>query len=313
MSKLFHVELLKWHGEGYDNSHAVVTSVHVERMKEDTVYSSSGSGGAGDGSVSAGEKALMLDSVVSVTFSDVELYGALNRGIEEEGAPDIAAILSKTITSDDVMKALKAAELATDETQVVDLSFAQFEGTINERGIYSTDTSLISTRKNNGTPMFFAGFLMAWLLASIAAVATWIYFKENEIAFMGCLWKERSNRSVRYEGDVDVENATTASGVLGMKGGWHPQAAKDVENTHPNRMTRRPRKSSTSMGTKTNATDDESRMEFSPDSRHSEATAATKPRPLGITSMRKLNSFLTPQKARSERIAKYQMERLTYT
>jgi hypothetical protein len=39
-------------------------------------------------------------------------------------------------------------------------------------------------------------------------------------------------RALHYEGNVDVENVTTASGVLGLKG-RHP-GAEDKENENPN-------------------------------------------------------------------------------
>jgi hypothetical protein len=47
-------------------------------------------------------------------------------------------------------------------------------------------------------------------------------------------------RALHYEGNVDVENVTTASGVLGLKG-RHPEA-EDKENENPNQR-KRPKKS----------------------------------------------------------------------
>ena len=50
---------------------------------------------------------------------------------------------------------------------------------------------------------------------------------------------QKSNKSVHYEGGVDVKNVTNASGVLGLKG-RHPEA-EDKENENLNQR-RRPKK-----------------------------------------------------------------------
>ena len=276
-----------------------MTSVHVEHMEN--------ADGVGESPAS-----LTLDSIVSVTFSEVGLAGAIittNPGESGGDVSNLASTLTKAVSSEDVMKALMNEGLVTDDTELLTLSFSQFDGTSEERGIFSTETEIVTKRKNDGWPMFFAGVMLSVLLVSIWLVGSWIYQKE-QLDKSPSSEKQSSCRSVYYDGDVDLEDATTASGVLGLKG-HHPVATQD-ENAHPNRMNRRKRRGGSSSH-KTGATDDSSQCDaFSPMSQRTAASASSK-QPLGITSMRKLSTFLTPQKPKSNRVNVYDIERLTYT
>lgn len=292
-SKLFHEKVSDYHGNGVD-AHAVVTGVHVERVKREPMENS-------------GDNAIIIESVVSMTFSEVGLSGALLRGIGDGENLDISSILSSTVTAEEVLRVLQENGLADDATSIVDLSFSPFQGSINQRGIYFTDTDLVSRRRDSGWPMFFAGVMIALLLCGIAAIALWLYLNENGT----WIKRQNSNKSVHYEGDVDVEDATTASGVLGLKG-HHPQAEVNKENDRPNRRNRRPKKSA-SLGSKSHWTGDTDDVgTLTPMSRESGISASPR-HTLGITSMRKLNTFLTPQKPKSDRVVLYDLERLSYT
>eukprot|EP00804_Cyclotella_cryptica_P020721 CCRYP_003524-RA/>CCRYP_003524-RA protein AED:0.03 eAED:-0.03 QI:0/-1/0/1/-1/1/1/0/352 len=292
-SKLFHENVSDYHGNGVD-AHAVVTGVHVERVKREPMENS-------------GDYAMIIDSVVSMTFSEVGLSGALVRGMDDGETLDISSVLSSAVTADEVMSVLQEHGLADDATSIVDLSFSPYQGSINQLGVYFTDTDLVSKRRNSGWPMFFAGVMIALLLCGIMAIALWLYLNENGT------WIKRQNstKSVHYEGDVDVEEATTASGVLGLKG-HHPQAEVDKENDRPNRRNRRPKKSA-SLGSKSSWTVDTDDVgTLTPMSQQSVVSASSR-HPLGITSMRKLNTFLTPQKPKSDRVVLYDIDRFSYT
>ena len=120
---------------------------------------------------------------------------------------------------------------------------------------------------------------------------------------------DRSSSSVHYNGDLDLEVATTASGVLGLKG-HHPRASTDAENAHPNRNAYR-RKTPGSATSRTATTS--SYASTAGKTVRSGASRASSKHPLGITDMKRLSSFLTPQKAKSDAMVMYDVERLTRT
>ena len=284
-SKLFHNKLSEYQREGYD-SHAVVTGVHVEKVQhqDDTIMS--------------------VRSVVSVTFSELVLKGALVIGLEDK-KDDLSTLLTETVTNVDMMNVLLDIGLA-DATSIAEMSFAPFDGSINQRGVYSTDTDLVSKRKNSSWPMFFAGVMITLILCGITAMGLYTYLNEHGT----WMKRQKSNKSVHYEGDVDEENATTASGVLGLKGS-HPEA-EDKENNHPNSR-RRSRKrqgvipSCLTMETDENTFED---VQLTPSSMTPQSCVSNASRhPLGITSMRKLNSFLTPQKPKNDKVILYDVNR----
>ena len=272
---------------GFD-SHAVVTGVHVEKVHYDNA------------------QIMTVESIVSVTFSEVGLSNALMRGLDEEGE-DVSSVLDKTVTSVDMMNVLLDIGLV-DATAITDIAFSPFTGPLNQRGVYSTDTDLVSSRKNSGWPMFFAGVMVTLILAGITAMGLYTYLNENGT----WMRRQKSNKSVHYNGNVDIENATTASGVLGLKG-HHPEL-EDKENAHPNSNRRRYRKGQGPIpNTFTMDTDDITDFEdvqLTPSSLTPQSCVSTASRhPLGITSMRKLGSFKTPQRPKSERMALYDVNR----
>mmetsp|Transcript_13170 Transcript_13170/g.27646 ORF Transcript_13170/g.27646 Transcript_13170/m.27646 type:complete len:86 (-) Transcript_13170:63-320(-) len=84
---------------------------------------------------------------------------------------------------------------------------------------------------------------------------------------------------------------------------------------NPNMMGRRKRRGG-STSQKTATTDDMSDLgHLSPmsDISHQTNASAASKHPLGITSMRKLNTFLTPQKPKSDRVPNYNISRLVDT
>jgi hypothetical protein len=289
-SKLFHNKLSDYDSDGFD-SHAVVTAVHVDKVEHE------------------GETIMSVDSVVSVTFSEVGLQGAMVRGIDEGDQGDISAVLSETVTNVDVMNVLLDIGLA-DATSIAEMTFTPFEGSINERGVYSTDTDLVSKRKNNSWPMFFAGVMITLILCGITAMGLFTYLNENGT----WMKRQKSNKSVHYEGDVDVENVTTASGVLGLKG-RHPEA-EDKENENPNQRRRLKKSQGAIQNSLTMDTDEVTfeDVELTPCSMTPQSCVSSSSRhPLGITSMRKLNSFMTPQKPKSDKLVMYDINRFDST
>lgn len=250
-------------------------------------------------------KIMSVDSVVSVTFSEIGLSGALIRGIEEE-EHDVEKILSETVSNVDMMNLLLDNGLA-DATSIADMSFAPFTGSVNERGVYTTDTDLVSKKKNSSWPMFFAGVMITLILCGITAMGLYTYLNEKGT----WMKRQKSNKSVVAEGDVDVENATTASGVLGLKG-HHPEA-EDKENAHPNQARRMRKGQGAILNTLTMDTDDITDFEevqLTPSSLTPQSCVSAASRfPLGITSMRKLNSFKTPQRPKSDKVVMYDVNR----
>ena len=279
-SKLFYTGLSADAGSDADHAvpHVIVVSVHVEHMTHDE-YAPTANVNDGVG--------LSLKSVVSVTFSDVGLYNALevapvDGGLEVNTAPDVASLLTKRVSHSEILKVMIAEELVAKDTRVLSLSFTEFDGSSNVRGVTATETDIISRKKDDGLLMFFAGVMMTFLLLGIATVSAWVYKKEVSS------WDDHDScKIVHFKGDANLEVASTASGILGGKG-HHPQAEND-ENAHPNSLAYRRK---------------------SPMSRKSGAvSASSKQHRLGIT---KMESVLTPQKSinLNDRTPMYNIERL---
>jgi len=318
-SKLFHEELpARIDSEGADHarSHVVVTSVHVERARMRN----------NDIDAEAEDAAFTLESVVSVTFSDVGLYGAMERapitgaGLEDDNAAqasNLAAMLTETISSSDIMMVLVGKELVADDDRILELSFTEFNGSTSERGVYATETDIVSKSVNDGWPMFFAGIMMSLLVVSIASVSHWLYRSNKNRSDYGVPSTEKNTdddgdcKSVHYNGDIDLEVATTASGILGLKG-RHPQAEND-ENAHPNSMSYRRKRRYTGQAVIATGMGSGLDLMGSPKTQKSGAMSASSKHPLGITSMRRLDSFSTPQKPKSDRVKVYDIQRLTRT
>ena len=243
MSRLFHTKLSESASSDV-NSRIIATNVNVERMRnpdkakpwnkknkdgeEEVLYMKYD--GEDETPVVAD---LTLNSVVSTTSSDVGLHNALTIG-EVEEVPSLASVLSKIVSSDDILNALIAEDLVMvdDTPSITEFSFEDFEDG-EMRGVTATETEFVQRKGSNG-PMGWAIFL---LIMAILSGASYVYKQEyGHWPFM----KARSGDecdSVHFEGDIDddIENATTASGVLGLKGG-HPNAMANNENAHPNNM-----------------------------------------------------------------------------
>jgi len=341
MSKLFHNKLTGYYAASRDidfaRSRVVSTSVHVERMLLTTSKLTNETDAATTTTTKETTNttsSLSLKSIVSVTFSDVGMYRALKvapitGGLETKVAPDVASHLTEIIASIDVLNVLTDEQLiANNENSTeIDVSFAKFDGKADERGMIATETEILSSGKNNGGwPMFWAGMMFAFLIVSIVTVAAWIYKKEFPFVLSGSTGKSGNEeadacKSVHYkQGDGD-EVATTASGILGLKG-MHPRATfeENDENSHPNngggsayRRKKRYGFSSPSSRTEGDTEDGSVRDDaacFSPRT-PSGATTSTRRFPLGITSMRRLDSIRTPQKLESDCRPMYDLDRLT--
>lgn len=340
MSKLFHNKLSGYYAASRDidfaRSRVVSTSVHVERMLTTSKVTNETDAVATTTKQNTNTRSsLSFKSIVSVTFSDVGMYKALKvapitGGLETKVAPDVASHLTEIIASIDVLNVLTDEQLIAnnDNSTEIDVSFAKFDGKADERGMIATETEILSSGKNNGGwPMFWAGMMFAFLIVSIVTVAAWIYKKEFPFVLSGT-GKSGNNeeeagacKSVHYkQGDGD-EVATTASGILGLKG-MHPRATfeENDENSHPNNgggsaYRRKKRHGSFSPSSQTEGdTEDGSVRDdtvcFSPRT-PSGATTSTRRFPLGITSMRRLDSIRTPQKLENDRRPMYDLDRLT--
>lgn len=300
-SKLFHAELSA--DAGSNAVHAmpdvILASVHVERMMN---TKSSSAAKLNDG------MGLTLKSVVSVTFSDVGLYNSLevvpiDGGLEVNTAPDVASLLTQSVSSGDILKVLTAEGLVAIDTTVLDLSFTEFDSSSSKRGVTATETDIVSSDVNDGWPMFFAGVMITLLLLGIATVGAWVYNKEFPSSKK--TGDDDSCNSVHFKGDVNLDDvlevATSASGILGGKG-HHPKAEND-ENAHPNssayRRNRRVFFSSSHPDMDADASADIFPVSPSP-SKH----------PLGIT---KLEKVLTPRrpKKHNDRTPMYDIEKLS--
>ena len=255
------------------------------------------------------------------------LYNAVKRspiagGWEDKTDPDLESMLTQTVSSTDILNVLIGEDLVEDDARVLELSFTEFDGSPTERGVTATQTEIVSTPQNDGWPMFFAGFMIALLFATIAVVGSWVFKKETgHWPFMQNkdAADDGSNRSVHFQGDVDLEEmqmpisptATTASGVLGLKG-YHPaEADLDAENFHPNSRAYRRKGRSSSSNSSSSKTDNTTNASIAQSETQKSGAK------LGIVSMRRLNSFLTPQKPKSSshdaRVSLYDVERLTRT
>jgi hypothetical protein len=281
-SKLFHEGLSADANTDADHvvPNAIVVSVHVEHMTHDEYTSTTTNVDDGVG--------LTLKSVVSVTFSDIGLNNALEvasvdgGGLDVNADTDVASLLSKSVSHDDILRVMIAEGLVANDTRVLVLSFTEFDGSSNSRGVTATESNIIYRKKDDGLLMFLAGVMMTLLLLSIATVSAWVYKREVSS------WDDHDScKSVHFKDNANVEDATTASGMLGGKG-HHPRAEND-ENTNPNSSAYR-RKSP--MSRKSGA-----------------ASVSSRHHPLGITRM---ESVLTPQKSKNlnDQAPMYDIERL---
>jgi hypothetical protein len=290
-SKLFHNEIThreRGANDPYAGSRAVLTIVQVR--DKFTVNDQ-----------------LRMEGVVSVTFSQVGIYKALKRspltgGLEEKVAPDLASLLSEVISEEEIFPILVMSNIVAEgysEDQLT-VSFESFDGDINERGLYSFgDTEIISNGKNGGWAMFWSGIFFTIVFGGSIAVASWVYkFEHGHWPFFPNV---EQSRDIASHNDQDVQAIVpTNDGLLGLKG-HHPIAASK-ENSHPNSAARRRKR----IGESPSSYDESA---FSP---NTQATASSR-HPLGIKSMRKLNtSFFTPQKVKSStQMVLYDVERLT--
>lgn len=255
---------------------------------------------------------LTMEAVVSVTFSQVGIYKALKRspltgGLEEKVAPNLASLLSKVISEEELFTTLVMSGIFPDgySEDELKVSFESFNGDFNERGMYSLgDTEIVSNGKNGGWAMFWAGIFFTLVFGSSIAVGSWVYKAEHgHWPFIPNTEDSRDSAVHHHDNEDDEEMMVPTNGLLGLKG-HHPSAASK-ENSHPNNTATRRRKR---IGAKESPSSyDESA--FSPNSQASSSSR----HPLGIKSMRKLNtSFFTPQKPKSRgQMVLYDVERLT--
>jgi len=304
MSKLFHNELSE-HTSKLDrdaaNTHVIVTSVHVQEQTKT------------DGADLEFKPSLRIESILSVTFSDVGMYKAVKRspilgGLEKKTAPNLSTILSQIVFTSDILEVLIESNLVSDDASIGTLSF---DGSVNERGVTATETDIVSKKESGAGGMFFAGMFLTLLLVTIIGLGTYVYLKESgRLVLLG---NKGDDASVHYD-DFECA-ATTASGVLGLVG-YHPQAEKENQNSNVRRIHRRRKKCSSDFGS-TYASSAGDMISPTNSQVTCSMTKATK-RPLGITSMSKLNSsrsisFLTPQKVKSDKLVLYDAERMTRT
>ena len=258
---------------------------------------------------------LTMEAVVSVTFSQVGIYKALKRspltgGLEEKVAPNLASLLSNVVSEEELFTALVTAGISTADynEDELNVSFESFDGDFNERGMYSLgDTEIVSNGKNGGWGMFWAGIFFTLVFGSSAAMGSWLYKAEHgHWPFFPDMEDSRDIVVHHHDEEDDVMEEmriVPANGLLGLKG--HHPSAISKENSHPNSAARRRKR----IGAK----DSPSSYDASAFSPNSQATPSSRHPPLGIRSMRKLNtSFFTPQKPKSNRqMVLYDVERLT--
>ena len=315
MSRLFHTKLSEYASSDV-NSRIIATNVNVERMRnpdkakpwnkknkdgEDEVLYMKYDGDEDETSTTPVVADLTLNSVVSTTSSDVGLHNALTIG-EVEEVPSLASVLSKIVSSDDILNALIAEDLIMVENtpSITEFSFEDFEDG-EMRGVTATETEFVQKKGSNG-PMGWAIFL---LIVAILSGASYVYKQEyGHWPFM----KARSGDecdSVHFEGDIDddIENASTASGVLGLKGG-HPNAMANNENAHPNNMLVRRKSSHRGLS----SSSIQGRSLSSP---RTQTSGNSSKHPVGILPSKYPvgGNFLTPPQKQSSR----RLERLTST
>ena len=319
MSRLFHTKLSEYASSDV-NSRIIATNVNVERMRnpdkakpwnkknkdgeeaEEVLYMKY-DGDEDETSTTPVVADLTLNSIVSTTSSDVGLHNALMIG-EVEEVPSLASVLRKIVSSDDILNALIAEDLIMDDDtpSITEFSFEDFEEG-EMRGVTATETEFVQRKGSNG-PMGWAIFL---LLVAILSGASYVYKQEyGHWPFM----KARSGGdcdSVHFEGDIDddIENATTASGVLGLKGG-HPNAIANNENAHPNNMLVRRKSSHRGLSSSSN----QGRNVQSLSSPRTQTSGNSSKHPVGILpSKYPVGHFLTPPQKQSSR----RLERMTST
>lgn len=129
-SKLFHTELSTANGNStsdHGTPDVIATNVHVTHMHNEN-HDTLG---------------LTLKSVVSVIYSDVWLINALevasSYGSGLDTTPDAASLLKERVTAVDILNVLTADGLVIDETFVLELAFADFDGSSDEMGISVTE------------------------------------------------------------------------------------------------------------------------------------------------------------------------------
>jgi len=317
MSRLFHTKLSEFASSDV-NSRIIATNVNVERMRnpdkakpwnkknkdgeDEVLYMKYDGEDEDETSTTPVVADLTLNSVVSTTSSDVGLHNALTIG-EVEEVPSLASVLSKIVSSYDILNALIAEDLimVDDTPSITEFSFEDFEDG-EMRGVTATETEFVQRKGSNG-PMGWAIFL---LIVAILSGASYVYKQEyGHWPFM----KARSGDecdSVHFEGDIDddIENATTASGVLGLKGG-HPNAMANNENAHPNNMLVRRKSSHRGLS----SSSIQGRSLSSP---KTQTSGNSSKHPVGILPSSKYpvgGNFLTPPQKQSSR----RLERLTST
>ena len=296
-SKLFHNKIThrdRGENDPYASSRAVLTTVQVnDKFTVNDFFT--------------------MEAVVSVTFSQVGIYKALKRspltgGLEEKVAPNLAYLLSNLVSEQELVSVLELSGVINEggiEEDQLQVSFESFDGDFNERGMYSLgDTEIVSNGKNGGWAMFWAGIFFTLVFGSSIAVASWLYKAEHgHWPFFPDVDDAKDDVVMHNEENVMEDRIIPASGLLGLKG-HHPSAASK-ENSHPNSAPRRRKR----IGAK----DSPSSFDTSAFTPSSQATSSSR-NPLGIRSMRKLNtSFFTPQKSRSSsrQMVLYDVERLT--
>ena len=293
-SKLFHNEISNREpgaNDPYANSRAVQTTVQVNDVESEANI------------------LLTMEAVVSMTFSQVGIYKALQRspltgGVEEKVAINLASLLSKVISKDELTNTLVMAGIIPDgyDEDLLEVTFESFDGDSDERGMYTKgEMQIVSNGKNGGWAMFFSGIFFTLVFGSSIAVGSWVYKTQHGH------WPFPPNivesKDIVIHHDEDVESAELVvqnDGYLGLKG-HHPSAASK-ENSHPNGAAYRRKR----IGNSTSGADDEAY-----DDNATQATFSSK-HPLGIKSIRKLNTpFFTPQKPKSRPSLMYDVERLT--
>ena len=158
---------------------------------------------------------LVIKAVITSTLSDVGLYKAVTRspltgGWQDKGAKDLAPILHERVSSASLLDQLVAAGLVQDGASL-DLSFTTYSGSLNERGVTAATTEILAEQKS-GWLMFAAGFFFSLLVVTIISAWGFIYLRDNGklASWFGI---DDGAGSVHFKGDIDIENATTASGI----------------------------------------------------------------------------------------------------
>ena len=317
-SKLFHNEIThRDRGElndPYANARAVLTTVQLNDVESGVTTKTT------DAAFTM-KNLLTMEAVVSVTFSQVGIYKALKRspltgGLEEKVAPNLASLLSRVISSEELFSTLVMSGIIPPDDgyieEVLEVSFEKFDGDFDERGMYTMGDIEIVSNGKSGFAMFMAGMFFTLVLGSSIAVGSWAYKSEHgHWPFFPNLEggpfpfpnSQESRDIVVHSGEDDEGDAEMMlppqGGYLGLKG-HHPISSASKENSHPNGMRKRITHSDESDFSP-------NKSDFSPNTQ----VSASSKHPLGIKSMRKLNaSFFTPQKPKTSLVL-YDVERLT--